>query len=254
MSTLPRRWGRDSRRRPASARVDLETLEARTLLSGTGASAAASRAKVSSITVLQASLPTAVTGANITFTASVKGAASGAPIASGKVNFEAEGPQHIALGDVKVNSQSQASVSTDQLTQLGNERVEARYIPGSSRVAASAAAVTVKVIPQPLHVPTTITLESGAPRAESGQYVPLLATVKDAGTGNQVDAGKVEPLSGTVQFTTDSPHPVVLGQVALNPTKSSSSILSAIQSIFGLSNQPTTTDRRRSSLYLDRTS
>ena len=79
-------------------RVDLEILEARTLLSGTGASAAASRAKVSSITVLQASLPTAVTGANITFTASVKGAANGAPIASGKVNFEAEGPQNIVAG------------------------------------------------------------------------------------------------------------------------------------------------------------
>ena len=62
-----------------------------------------------------------------------------------------------------------------------------------------------------------------SPSAEAGQYVPLVATVKDAGTGDAVDAGKVEPMTGTVAFVTDSPDPVVLGEVKLNKTDKPSS-------------------------------
>ena len=40
--------------------------------------------------------------------------------------------------------------------------------------------------------------------------------MKDAGTGDQMNAGKVEPITGTVAFVTDSPNPVVLGEVKLN--------------------------------------
>jgi hypothetical protein len=242
MSNLARLWNRDSRRRPPAPRYDLELLEERTLLSGIGGSPAASHAKVSSITSLQSSLPTAVTGAMVTFAATVTDAANDAPIASGKVTFVVEAPREIVLGVDSVNMQGQASVSTNQLTKIAKYRVEAEYAPSNPRVSASASApLTVKVIPQPLHVPTDITIEAGASTAETGQYVPLVATVKDAGTGNQVDAGKVEPITGIVQFYTDSPHPIILGEVALNPTKpSSSTILSAIESIFGESNQPAT--------------
>ena len=73
----------------------------------------------------------------------------------------------------------------------------------------------MKVIPCRFNVPTATTLESGASSAEVGQYVPLVATVTDAGTGNQVNAGKVEPITGPVAFFTDSPTPCS-GQVKLN--------------------------------------
>jgi Bacterial Ig-like domain (group 3) len=242
MSHVARLWGRHSSRRPAPPRFDLEVLEERTLLSGTGASHGSSDAKVSSTTVLTASLPTAVTGADEVFTATPENAADGSPIPSGKVTFVVEAPQKIVLGTVKVNKTGQASIATDQLTKITTYQVKAEYTPAIPQVSASVSArLGVKVIPQPLHVPTDLNLEVGAPMAESGQKVPLLATVTDAGTGNQVDAGKVQPISGTLELYVNSPHRIVLGKVVLNPTTVStpSSILSAIESIFGQSNQPT---------------
>lgn len=74
----------------------------------------------------------------------------------------------------------------------------------------------MKVIPVPLNVPTVTTVASDASAAEVGQYVPLVATVKDAGTGVDVNAGIVEPITGSVAFLTDSPNPIVLGEVNLN--------------------------------------
>jgi hypothetical protein len=64
----------------------------------------------------------------------------------------------------------------------------------------------------PLNVPTITTLRSTITSAEAGQYVPLVAMVKVAAAG----AGKVEPMTGTVAFVTDSTDPVVLGEVKLN--------------------------------------
>ena len=72
------------------------------------------------------------------------------------------------------------------------------------------------VTPVPLNVPTITTLQSSITSAEAGQYVPLIATVKDAGTGVDLDAGNVEPLTGTVAFVTASANPVVLGETTLN--------------------------------------
>jgi hypothetical protein len=211
MSYFARLWGRDSRRRPVPARYVLEALEGRTMLSGTG------QATIASETALYTNLPTAVTGAQIGFAALVKNASTNAPITSGTVNFVVESPQNIVLGDASLSSQGEAAIATNDLTKIGNYQIEAQYTPSSPSVSASTSSLLpVDVIPVPLNVPTFTTLESGAASAEEGQSVPLLATVHDAGTGAQVDGGKVEPINGTVEFVEDSPNPVVLGKVTLN--------------------------------------
>ena len=75
------------------------------------------------------------------------------------------------------------------------------------------APVTVTVIPQPIEVPTTTSLYSGAKLAETGQRVPLVAIVQNAGVGNQIDAGKVQPINGKVEFFVDASAPVLIGTV-----------------------------------------
>jgi hypothetical protein len=213
MSYFARLWGRDSRRRPVPARYVLEALEGRTMLSGTGATTAAS---ISSQTTIYTNFPTVVAGAQVAFLGVVQNASTGAPITSGNVTFVAESPNKIVLGEASVNSQGQATIVTSDLTTIGSYQIEAQYTPSNSSVSASVSSPeTTNVIPLPLDVPTATTLVSGAASAEAGQSVPLLATVHDAGTGDQVNAGKVEPISGTVEFVVDSPNPVVLGKVTL---------------------------------------
>ncbi len=147
------------------------------------------------------------------------------------------------LGDVSVNKQGQAGISTNQLTKIANYRVKAEYTPSKPSVSASVAApVSLQVIPLPRHVPTSVTVVTGAPIAETGQYVPLEATVKDAGTGNQVDAGKVATIAGTVEFLTESPHPTILGELPLNISKKTVASTSNLLSIFGLASSPATTN------------
>jgi Bacterial Ig-like domain (group 3) len=93
--------------------------------------------------------------------------------------------------------------------------------------------------PQPLHVPTVITLQSAASSAETGQALPLVATVSAAGTARQMKAAKSATITGTIEFLTDSPRPMILGKVAINKSNSQGplSIVSAIDSFFGVSNQ-----------------
>jgi len=147
----------------------------------------------------------------------VENASNDAPIASGKVDFVVKSPQKIVLGDVKLNKHGEASISTTKLTEIANYRVKAQFTPSNPKISASVAGpVEVKVIPVPLNVPTATTVVSGASAAEVGQHVPLVATVTDAGTGVDVDAGKVEPITGMVAFLTDSPSPIVLGEANLN--------------------------------------
>jgi len=225
MPHFARPWGRESHRRPAPARFGLESLEGRTMLSGSGVALASSHAQISTQTILLSSLNTAVTGAKVTFDAVVQNASNHAPIDSGKVSFVVESPQKITLGDVALNKQGVAGISTNDLTEIANYRVKAQFIPSSSKVSPSVAGpATVKVIPVPLNGPTVTTLVSGASTAELGQNVPLVATVHDAGTGVEVDAGLVEPLTGTVAFLTDSPNPVVLGEA--NVARSGRAVLS----------------------------
>ncbi len=183
------------------------------MLSGT----AASDAHITSVTTLQSSLKTVVTGANITFTATVENASNKAPIPSGKVDFVVESPQKIDLGDVSLSKQGQASVATSKLSKIGDYQIAAQYTPSNSKVSESVAErAVVKVIPEPINVPTITTIVSGASKAQVGQNVPLLATVKDAGTGNQINAGLVEPIRGSVKFVVASPDPIVLKKVNLN--------------------------------------
>ncbi len=187
------------------------------MLSGAASSLAATAAPASSATVLKASLNTAVTGSKIIFTATVENAGSDAPIASGKVKFVVESPKSTVLGTASVNKQGEASIVTSDLTQIGNYQVEAQFTPKSSSISASTSVpVTVAVIPVPLEVPTVTTVETGASLAEVGQYVPLRATVTDAGTGVAVNAGKVEPIAGKVEFVTQSADPIVLGEASVN--------------------------------------
>jgi Bacterial Ig-like domain (group 3) len=214
MSYFARIWGRDSRGRPARTRFVLEALEGRTMLSGTGAT---SGATISSQTTLYTNLPTAVTGSQVNFAALVQNASNHAPITSGTVNFVVESPKKIVLGNVSLDSMGEAFIDTKDLTAIGNYQVEATYAPSTPNVSTSMSMpLNVKVVPVPLNVPTVTTLVSGAQSAEVGQQVPLFATVDDAGTGVQVDAGKVEPITGQVEFIEDSPNPVVLGTVNLN--------------------------------------
>ena len=85
-------------------------------------------------------------------------------------------------------------------------------------------------------MPTVLTLQSVAKSAETGQSVPLVATVNAAGTARQVKAAQSETITGTVEFFIDSPHPIILGKVALNTTNQSSiPFLSTIESTFGVS-------------------
>jgi hypothetical protein len=90
----------------------------------------------------------------------------------------------------------------------------ARYVLEAleERTMLSGAAASSQKIPVPLNVPTITTVQSTITSAEVGQYVPLVATVKNASTG----AANVEPLTGTVAFVTDSSSPVVLGEAKLN--------------------------------------
>lgn len=239
MSYLERLCGRPSRRRPAATRFGLEALEGRTLLSGTAAEIATPQGKSVSVTALTASLPTAVTGAEVTFTATVTNTATGAPVTSGHVTFVINSPEQTVLGTVNVTKSGQAAFETNTLTQIGKYQVVAEYGPTNPVLTASTSApTTVQVIPQPVHVPTTITIQSGAPTAESRQQIPLIASVKDAGTGNQVDAGKVQPISGTIEFFSTTPQHIFLGQVTLDQSKTvttTSSIQTAFNSAFGLS-------------------
>jgi hypothetical protein len=216
MPYFARFLGRDSHRRRALARHQVEALEGRTMLSTTAASLAAADVHISSKTALQTSLTTAITGTKVTFTASVDDAATDVPISSGKVSFEVEGPKKVDLSSVTVTKQGLAGVTTNQLTTTGEYRIKAAYTPTNSKISASAAApVDVKVIPQPVEVPTTTTLISAATMAETGQPVPLKATVADAGTGDQIDAGTIEKITGKVEFFSDSPDPFLLGTVKL---------------------------------------
>ncbi len=204
------------RTRAPSARMSLEALEERTMLSGVAAALERSDAKIASTTALQSEYSTVVTGSLITFTATVENASTDAPISAGKVNFIAESPKPTKLGVVSLDKAGQASVTTTDLTAIANYKVKAEFTPTKPNISASVSApVTVKVIPVPLNVPTVTTVTSVATSAQVGQYLPLVATVTDAGTGDQVDAGKVEPVTGKVAFVTQGPNPIVLGEATL---------------------------------------
>jgi Bacterial Ig-like domain (group 3) len=89
--------------------------------------------------------------------------------------------------------------------------VPARFVVEGleSRTMLSGASTSAAV---PLNVPTATSVQTGATKAEVGQYVPLVATVKYAGTGQS----NGQPITGSVAFVTQSPNPIVLGEAKLN--------------------------------------
>lgn len=246
MSILTRLGVRQSRRRPASPRCGLELLETRTLLNGS----------IPTTTTLRASLPTEVTGAQEILGATVVNAETGAPIQSGHVTFVVESPQPMTLGVKAVSKLGKAVIATNDLTLIKNYQIEAIYTPSEGAIASGRSTpITVQVIPQPLHVPTAVTLEPGATLAESGQDFPVLAVVNDAGTGNQVDAGKVQEITGYIQIYTVSPRRELLGSIPINQsqpaTTSSGGIISDIQSAFGFLNSSSTSTGEKQRVLID---
>jgi hypothetical protein len=70
-------------------------------------------------------------------------------------------------------------------------------------------------------VATSITLQSSTPQpmaisAETGQHVPLVATIESVGTAPVNKSGKTIAIQGSVEFYINSPTPVVLGTVKVN--------------------------------------
>jgi hypothetical protein len=213
MSYFARHRGRDTHRRPIPARYQVDTLEGRQLLSGSAASAGFTP----STTSLVDSLPTAVTGSKIAFTATVENAITDVPITGGKVKFIELSPTNTVLGTASLDKHGHASISTAALSEIGDYQVEAQFTPKKAGISPSSSpAVSVTVIAVPLNVPTTTTIDSGASVAEVGQFVPLRATVESAAVGSAVSAGAVEPIAGKVEFLTAGPNPIVLGVANVN--------------------------------------
>jgi Bacterial Ig-like domain (group 3) len=74
----------------------------------------------------------------------------------------------------------------------------------------------------PAAAPTIITLQKTATSAESGQNVPLVATIKTTGAVPLTKKGKAKPIEGKVEFYVNSPDPVVLGTVKVNSKNAAS--------------------------------
>ena len=203
-----------ARRRRASARAARRANDAQRV----GSLARGVPGEITSMTTLQSSLNTAITGSKVTFTATVENASTDAPIASGKVNFIIESPQKTVLGDIKLNKKGAASITTTDLTQIGNYRVEAQIhthqLQGVSELGGPGHGQGDSRAAQ--RADGHDTLSSVATSAEVGQALPLIVTVKDAGTGVDVDAGKIEPMTGSVAFLTAGPDPIVLGESKVN--------------------------------------
>jgi hypothetical protein len=120
------------------------------------------------------------------------------------------------------------------MARCGLEVLEGRALPSGAGAGLFGSSAT----PSPSHVPTVITLGTVAATAETGQSVPLVATVTPTGTARQSKAASHETIAGTVEFLAESPRPILLGKVALNQSgQSSSSLLSTIASTFGASSQ-----------------
>ena len=87
-------------------------------------------------------------------------------------------------------------------------------------------------------MPTVITLRSAASSVETGQSVPIVATVSPTGSARQMKAAQSETISGMIEFLVDTPRPIVLGKVALHSSgQSSIPLLQNIESAFGVQGQ-----------------
>ena len=114
------------------------------------------------------------------------------------------------LGNVKVNKQGQASITTTDLTGTDYYRIErelhARHL---QRVREFGQPRHREGVPVPLNVPTVTTLQSPTTSAEGGQNVPAVnATVKNAvPVSTRSTPARLSRSRGSVAFLTTGPNP-----------------------------------------------
>jgi hypothetical protein len=220
MPYFARLWGRDSRRRPAPARYLLEVLEERNMLSGAGASVAASQVNsvplnVPTITTVQSGVAAAELSQNVALVATVKDAGTGVDLDAGNVQpitgtvaFLTDSPHPVVLGEASVNKSGQAVLSTNLFENTGTNQIIAEFLPANNYFAESTSApIPVTINPATVNAPTVTSLQVLTNRVETGESITLSATVQNADS---------DLANGIVEFFTVARHPVVLGDVAVS--------------------------------------
>ena len=96
--------------------------------------------------------------------------------------------------------------------------------PARFRLEALECRVMLSQTALPPAAPTIVTLQKTVTSAETGQDVPLLATITTAGTVPLTKQGKAKPIEGKVEFFINSTDPVILGTVKVN-SKNAASLL-----------------------------
>jgi hypothetical protein len=210
MSYLARLLGRDSPRGRAPARFHLEALEERRMLSQTTVPAPAP-----TIITLQKTVTSAETGQQVPLVAAVTTAgavpltkAGKAKPIEGKVEFFVDSTEPLLLGTVKVNTRNSAGLLTNKLTTVGPYQITAVFVPsGQVYAAGTSAPLPVTITPQTLNAPTVTSLQLTASTYETGQLVSFNASVQNLNSSLP---------DGTIELTTMSRHPVVLGEEAVS--------------------------------------
>lgn len=149
--------------------------------------------QVSTATALGSSVTSAVSGASVTFTATVSPVPSGAPL--GTVTFYNGAT---SLGSGTVNASGQATYTTTALP-AGEDTITAVYSGNTNYATSTSSATTVTITSD-----TTTTLGSSASTVNAGSSITLTATVSPTPSGS--------PL-GTVSFYNGA---TLLGSGSLN--------------------------------------
>ncbi len=208
-------FGQDTRRRRAPARIEVEPLERRTMLSGTAQPSASKTVDVPTITTLYVGASVAETGQHVPLVAAVRNAGTSSDVAAqsvqpgnGKVEFLVDSPTPVILGTANISKAGRASLSTSMLKNIGPYAIEAEFIPATKFFASSISAQQIVTItPQTLNAPTSTSVQATNTAIETGEPFMLNATVQNANS--------MLP-DGVVKFFTATAHPVLLGQTAVS--------------------------------------
>jgi hypothetical protein len=214
MPYFARRWGRDSRRRPAPARFVLEALEVRTMLSGT-AKVSPVPLNVPTVTTLTSGAASAELGQNVPLLATVKNAGTGVQVNAGTVEpitgsvaFLTDSANPIVLGEAKLNDKGQAALSANMLKNIGPNQVEAEFLPANNYFALSTSVpISVAITPSTVNAPTVTSIQAYSTSIETGEPTGFNVTVQNANSSLA---------DGVVELVTVSRHPQVLGAVAVS--------------------------------------
>jgi hypothetical protein len=151
-------------------------------------------------TVLQVSTTSAVASESITLTASVKNANRGVPITSGRVKFVVDSPKRLLLGQVNLNKEGEAGITTGKLTNVGTYQIEADYIPTGTRIGRSVS-TAVGVMVNPL-MATRFLVTPAVSHGHLGAPLSFTVTALDARGQPVTDyVGTVSFSSPTDSFT-----------------------------------------------------